>query len=142
VAEYLLISHFKEKSVVEIKTHPMKKAFLFIAAALTLSLSSCKDDDPGSYKVRYLVVGDGIEEIKFNANNINYNVKKNFANGWDTTFTHTNKQKLQLQVKAKSNTAANLEGTIFLNDNIVVRQVDDAKDSAGKFDVKLEYQIQ
>ena len=82
------------------------------------------------------------EEIKFNANNINYSVKKNFANGWDTTFTHTDKQKLQLQAKAKSNTSANLTGTIFLNDREVAKQVDDAKDTDGKYDVKLEYQIQ
>lgn len=122
----------------------MKKAFLFFAAALTVGLSSCKDDDdnPEVYKVRYQVVGDGVEEIKFNANNINYSVKKNFANGWDTTFTHTNKQKLQLQAKAKSSTSPNLTGTIFLNDNEVIKQVDDAKDSDGKYDVKLEYQIQ
>ena len=81
----------------------MKKTFLFIVAAITLGFSSCKDkeNDPGAYKIRYQVIGDGVEEIKFNANNINYSVKKNFANGWDTTFTHTTKQKLQLQAKAK-----------------------------------------
>ena|SRR5688572_4895236 len=121
----------------------MKKASLLVAAALTVSLYACKDDDnPEVYKVRYLVVGDGVEEIKFNVNDINYSVKKNFANGWDTTFTHTAKQKLQLQAKAKSSTSANLTGTIFLNDTEVAKQVDDAKDPDGKYDVKLEYQIQ
>ena len=121
----------------------MKKASLLIAAALTVNLYACKDDDnPEVYKVRYQIVGDGVEEIKFNANDINYSVKKNFANGWDTTFTHTAKQKLQLQAKAKSSTAAHLTGTIFLNDSEVAKQVDDAKDPDGKYDVKLEYQIQ
>src|SRR6188474_1161649 len=121
----------------------MKKAFLFFTAALTIGLSSCKDDDddPQVYKVRYLIVGDGVEEIKFNANNINYSVKKNFANGWDTTFTHTAKQKLQLQAKAKSNTSGNLTELIYLNDVEIAKQVDDAKDTDGKYDVKLEYQI-
>lgn len=122
----------------------MKQTFLFITAAITLGFSSCKDkdNDPGAYKIRYQVIGDGVEEIKFNANNINYSVKKNFANGWDTTFTHTTKQKLQLQAKAKSSTSANLTGTIFLNDVEVAKQVDDAKDTDAKFDVKIEYQIQ
>ena len=120
------------------------KYTLLITAVITFGFSSCKDknEDPGAYKIRYQVIGDGVEEIKFNANNINYSVKKNFANGWDTTFTHTAKQKLQLQAKAKSSTSANLTGTIFLNDVEVAKQIDDAKDTDGKFDVKIEYQIQ
>src|SRR5678815_2942699 len=121
----------------------MKNFSLLIAAAIAFTFSACddNDDDPGSYKIRYVVIGDGVEEIKFNANDINYSVKKNFANGWDTTFIQTAKQKLQLQAKAKSNTSGNLTGLIYLNDVEIAKQVDDAKDTDGKYDVKLEYQI-
>ena len=120
------------------------KKFLILITTITIGLTACrdKDDDPGIYTVRYLVIGDGVEEIKFNANDINYSVKRNFANGWDTTFTHTTKQKLQLQAKAKSSTSVNLTGSIFVNDTEVVKQVDDTKDTDGKFDVKLEFQVQ
>ena len=124
----------------------MKQVFFIIAAALTLSFTSCKDKDkdetPGNYKIHYQVIGDGVEEIKFNANDINYSVKRNFANGWDTTFVHTTKQKLQLQAKAKSSSSANLTGVIYLNNIEVAKQVDEAKDADGKYDVKLEFQIQ
>ncbi|MGZ5243970.1 MAG: hypothetical protein ACXWEY_03840 [Bacteroidia bacterium] len=119
----------------------MKNLLLILAVILTIA--SCKKDkDPDIYKIRYVVAGDGIEEIKYNINDINYSVKKSFANGWDTTFSHTSKQKLQLQAKAKNSTSANLTGIIYLNDNEVAKQVDDAKDTDGKFEVKVEYQIQ
>lgn len=118
----------------------MKNILLILTIALVIA--SCKKDkDPESYKIRYLVIGDGVEEIKYNVNNVSYSAKKPFDNGWDTTFIHTSKQKLQLQAKAKSSTSQNLTGIIYLNDAEVAKQVDSAKDSTGKFDVKLEYQI-
>jgi hypothetical protein len=119
----------------------MKKVLLLLAIAFVI-VSCKKDDDPESYKIRYVVSGEGIEEIKYNMNNVNYSVKKSFANGWDTTFTHTSKQKLQLQAKAKNSNNVNLTGVIYLNENEVAKQVDDSKDTENKYEVKIEYQIQ
>ncbi|ALJ01006.1 hypothetical protein [Rufibacter tibetensis] len=125
------------------KKELMEKVCKILFLALGLGFFSCSDEDGAeAYKVRYVVDGDGVEEIKYNINNINYSVKKSFANGWDTTFTHPSKQKLQLQAKAKGSTSASLAGTIFLNDVEVAKQVDQTKDSEGKFEVKAEHQIQ
>jgi hypothetical protein len=115
---------------------------LLVLCALICLFSCSKDKDPDTYTIRYQIIGTGVEEIKYNINDINYSVKKDFTNGWDTTFTHTSKQKLQLQAKAKTSTSNELTGIIYLNNQEVKKEIDNSKDGDGKFEVKLEYPIQ
>lgn len=122
----------------------MKNAILIFTAVCALAFSACEEKEaPPTFKIRYQVVGDSIEEIKFNANNVNYKVKtKSSMNGWDTTFVHNAKQKLELQAKTRKTASGSLTAVIYLNDGEAARKTDAITDSARNLEVKAEFQIQ
>lgn len=114
----------------------MKKA-LFISISM-LTLFACKKDKSETFKVRYIVTGDNVNQFK-----ISYGVTHNlltvpFSGTKDTTIYQPASTAVKLDTKANNN---NLVGTIYVNDVLVASQTDTDADGDGKTEVKLDYTI-
>jgi hypothetical protein len=118
----------------------MKKITLLLFI-IFIQYSCSKDKKLLDYSIRYTIVGDGIENITCNINNANYSVKGDFKKGWDTTFSTSQKQLLQVIAKSKCGSLPRLIGLMYLNNKEVKRVADESKDSLGYYDFNIEYQI-
>jgi hypothetical protein len=115
----------------------MKTIALFSSVVL-LFLSCKKDNNTGSYKVKYVVTGDLVNQFKISQGATDEFVKADFSGTKDTTLYVQAGTDLKLDSKANNH---NLVGSIYVNDVLAVTGTDTDIDGDGKTEVKLDYVI-
>lgn len=114
----------------------MKKA-LFVSFTL-LTLFACKKDKSETFKVRYTVTGNNVNQFKISYGLTDNQLAVPFSGTKDTTIYQPSGTPVKLDTKANNN---NLVGAIYVNDVLVASQTDTDSDGDGKTEVKLDYSI-
>lgn len=114
----------------------MKKT-LFVSFAF-LALFACKKDKSETFKIRYTVTGNTINQFKISYGLTDKDITVPFSGTKDTTIYQPAGTPVKLDAKANNN---NLFGAIYVNDVLVASQTDADTDGDGKTEVKLDYTI-
>ena len=113
----------------------MKKIALL--SSIVFLLFSCKKDKNNTtYKVRYSVTGNSVNQFKITQGGTDNLVSTPFSGTKDTTIYLSAGVLVKLDTKADNN---NLVGTIYVNDVLKATATDTDLDGDGKTQVKIEY---
>jgi hypothetical protein len=99
---------------------------------------SCKKENNTSYKVKYVVTGDSVNQFKISQGATDEFVKTGFSGTKDTTVYVQAGTDVKLDTKANNH---NLVGSIYVNDLLAVTGTDTDTDGDGKTEVKLDYVV-
>jgi len=115
----------------------MKTIALF--SSIILLFPACKkDNNTNTYKVKYVVTGDSVNQFKISQGATDEFVKADFSGTKDTTLYVPAGTDLKLDAKANNH---NLVGSIYVNDVLAVTGTDLDSNQDNKTEVKLEYAI-
>ena len=113
------------------------KTFALLSSIVFLFLS-CKKDNNTSYKVKYVVTGDSVNQFKITIGATDEFVKATFSGTKDTTVYVQAGTNVKLDTKANDH---NLVGSIYVNDVLAATATDTDTDGDGKTEVKLDYTV-
>lgn len=114
------------------------KTIALLSLSIFLLLSCKKDNNTTSYKVKYIVTGDSVNQFKISQGATDEFVKTDFSGTKDTTIYAPIGTDLKLDAKANDH---NLVGSIYVNDVLAVTGTDLDSNQDNKTEVKLEYII-
>ena len=115
----------------------MKK--LVVLTSVVFLLFSCKKDkNNNTYKVRYSVTGDMVNQFKITQGTTDDFVVSPFSGTKDTTIYIQSGTMLKLDTKADNHY---LLGSIYVNDVLQATGTDNDLDGDGKTEVKIQYGI-
>lgn len=114
------------------------KTIALLSSIVLLFLSCSKSNNSTSYKVKYVVTGDSVNQFKISQDTTDDLVKSPFSGTKDTTVYVQLGAVLKLDAKADDH---NLVGTIYVNDILAVTGTDMDVDGDGKTEVKIDYTI-
>jgi len=112
------------------------KQIALLASVVLLLVSCKKDKDSTTYKVKYSVTGNFVNQFKITNGTTDNFVATPFSGTKDTTVYMQSGTMLKLDTKAENN---NLVGAIYVNDVLKVTGTDTDTDGDGKTQVKIEY---
>ena len=115
----------------------MKPLALF-SSVIFLLISCSKNNDSNSYKVKYVVSGDSVNQFKITVASTDQFVKSGFSGTRDTTVYVQAGTNLKLDTKGNN---SNLTGSIYVNDVLAVTGTDTDLDTDLKTEVKLDYTV-
>ncbi|MDB5277316.1 MAG: hypothetical protein JWR61_2271 [Ferruginibacter sp.] len=116
----------------------MKK--IILSCSIFFLLFSCKKDtNSTTYKVRYTVTGNNVNQFKITQGITDNYVFTPFSGTKDTTLSMQPGTTLKLDTKATNN---NLVGSIYVNDVLKATGADLDTDGDGKTEVKIDYTLQ
>ncbi|MCO4294264.1 hypothetical protein NF867_15490 [Solitalea sp. MAHUQ-68] len=113
----------------------MKPVVLLFSALLLIT--SCKKDDSAK-KVRFLVTGTSVTDVKFNFKSTVQAFKVPFTGTKDTTVMVSESSPLSLNAKS---TGGRLTGQIYVDGVLVSEKIDNDTDGDGKTEVKADYEL-
>ena len=114
------------------------KTIALLSSIVILFLSCSKSNNSNSYKVKYVVTGDSVNQFKISQDATDEFVKSDFSGTKDTTLYVPLGTVLKLDAKANDH---NLVGSIYVNDVLKATGTDTDIDGDGKTEVKLDYTI-
>jgi hypothetical protein len=108
-----------------------------ILSSILFLLFACKKDkNIGTYKVKYVVTGNSVNQFKITLGTADNLVATPFSGTKDTTVYMQAGTMLKLDTKADNN---NLVGSIYVDDVLKATGTDSDLDGDGKTEVKIEY---
>jgi hypothetical protein len=114
------------------------KTIALLSSVFFLFLSCSKSNNSTSYKVKYVVTGDSVNQFKISQGATDEFVKTDFSGTKDTTIYVQAGTDVKLDAKANDH---NLVGSIYVNDALAVTGTDLDSNQDNKTEVKLEYVV-
>jgi len=114
------------------------KTFAFFCSVVFLFMSCSKSNNSNSYKVKYVVTGDSVNQFKITIASTDQFVQSIFSGTKDTTVYVQAGTNVKLDTKANNH---NLVGSIYVDDVLAVTGTDADSDGDGKTEVKLDHTV-